>query len=132
MSDWDQFDGPSSGPSFKSLEKDGDEIIGTVVRVGKSKPFADSPEMPRVFMTADDGEDFHYDATIAWVRNDLLRKRPESGTRIRLWRGPKKGQQVTGGVEILDGSGSAKPKAEPKAERQAPPAKPAADDLPPF
>lgn len=130
MSDWDQFGDPTSGPGFKSLEKDGDEIIGTIMKVGKHDPFGDG-DVPRLYLT-EGGEDFHYDATLVWVRNALLRERPEPGTRIRLWRGPKKGAQVTGGVEILGDSGLAKPKAEPKTERQAPPAKPAADDLPPF
>lgn len=124
MSDWDQFGGPAGGPSFRSLEKDGDEIIGTVTRIGKHDPFGEG-DVPRVFMTGEDGSEFHYDATLAWIRNALLRERPEPGTKIRVWRGPKKGKQVTGGVDILSGEGLAK--AEPKAE-----AKPAAKDSAAF
>lgn len=135
MSDWDQFGGPTNGGGFKSLEKEGDEFTGTLVRIGKAQPFEEV--VPRVFFTDADGEEFHYDATLTWVRNAFLRERPEPGAVIRVWRGAKKGQQVEGGIEILSGGSSpvtatvqnSGSKAKPKAAA----AKPAAqDDLPPF
>ncbi|MFD9893349.1 hypothetical protein ACFWY9_28730 [Amycolatopsis sp. NPDC059027] len=108
------------------MEKDGDEIIGTIRKIGQTQPFEDI--VPRVFMTSDEGEEFHYDATLTWIRNALLRERPEPGTKIRIWRGPKKGKQVTGGVEVLSDGGLEKVKPKTAAK----PAESSSDDLPPF
>lgn len=130
---WEQFGGPTNTGGFQSLEKDGDEIIGTIVRVGEHTPFADSGPCPRVFLKDDDGEEFHYDVTLTWLRNALLRERPALGTKVRFWRGPKKGQQVTAGLEILSGGAvtATVHNSGPKTKAKAASA-PANDDLPPF
>lgn len=133
MSDWDQFGEPTNGGGFKSLEKAGDEILGTLLKIGKAQPFEEV--VPRLFMRGDDGEEFHYDATLTWLRNALLRERPEPGARLRLWRGGKKGQQVESGVEILSGGSgpvTATVQNSGSKAKAAPKAAPAEDDLPPF